>query len=281
MKGFIQRSVTAIVFAGILISLIYYSLDSFLVLLTLILIGSYVELSKLFEKSQLKLNKRDVLLKTIFLFLLSIYPVFVGVYGSEIFVKMRILFVLLIFIFFGIEFLFQPVISKSVYEALFLLYLFLWFHSALNIFYFHRQMQYSNIFVLSVILMIWANDTFAYITGMLIGKHKLMPGISPKKTIEGFVGGVVFTGMTAFLCHRFLLRNDSIISVVDVIIIGLLISVFGTIGDLIESKLKRMADVKDSGHLLPGHGGVLDRFDAWFVALPAVDMYFILKDIFI
>ena len=128
-------------------------------------------------------------------------------------------------------------------------------------------------------ILIWVNDIFAYLTGSAIGRHKLCPRISPKKTIEGSVGGAVFTMLFAYFINRFLLNVfffDNLISNVEVLFLALGVVVFGTLGDLTESMMKRHAGVKDSGNIIPGHGGILDRFDATFMAMPFVFIYLLL-----
>ena len=120
--------------------------------------------------------------------------------------------------------------------------------------------------VLYLFLTIWMNDTGAYITGRLIGKHKMFPRISPKKSWEGLIGGAIFAVIMAIV-NSFLFLEHSITSW---IVIALLIVIFGTSGDFFESKLKREAGVKDSGSILPGHGGMLDRFDTMLFAVPVI-----------
>lgn len=115
--------------------------------------------------------------------------------------------------------------------------------------------------------MIWCNDTFAYICGKLFGKHKLYEKISPKKTIEGFIGGLLFTQIAAFVIFRYMEIGASLTFWMCT---ALGISIIGTIGDLIESKYKRQAGVKDSGSIMPGHGGILDRFDSILFAAPFI-----------
>jgi phosphatidate cytidylyltransferase len=124
-------------------------------------------------------------------------------------------------------------------------------------------------FKLAVLTMtlIWIGDTGAYFTGMAFGKRPLAPKISPKKSMEGLAGGALFTLTAAFLIARYWIWE---LSNWQALVIGLGVAVFGTLGDLFESLLKRDAGVKDSGNLLPGHGGVLDRFDSMMFALPFV-----------
>jgi phosphatidate cytidylyltransferase len=120
----------------------------------------------------------------------------------------------------------------------------------------------------ALIAMIWINDTMAYIVGSFIGKTPFSP-ISPKKTWEGTAGGAILT-IAAAVVYGHLSQQYRLI---DWVAISLLTAVAGTLGDLLESKLKRMADVKDSGNMMPGHGGALDRFDSLIVAAPVVFVY--------
>ena len=148
-------------------------------------------------------------------------------------------------------------------------------------FYNEELMGIDNGWVLLIFayILIWVNDIFAYLTGSAIGRHKLCPRISPKKTIEGSVGGAVFTMLFAYFINRFLLNVfffDNLISNVEVLFLALGVVVFGTFGDLTESMMKRHAGVKDSGNIIPGHGGILDRFDATFMAMPFVFIYLLL-----
>ena len=111
----------------------------------------------------------------------------------------------------------------------------------------------------------WVTDTFAYFTGMLLGRHKLIPDVSPKKTVEGAVGGVVFCTL-AFVGYAFLYNhfwaNGRVLSIVAMAVVGFLVSVVSQVGDLSLSLLKRKYGIKDFGKIFPGHGGVLDRFDS-------------------
>ena len=151
----------------------------------------------------------------------------------------------------------------------------------MTMFYSENIIGIDNGYILLIFafILIWVNDIFAYLTGSAIGRHKLCPRISPKKTIEGSVGGTVFTMLFAYFINRFLLNVfffDNLISNVEVLFLALGVVVFGTLGDLTESMIKRHAGVKDSGNIIPGHGGILDRFDATFMAMPFVFIYLLL-----
>ena len=126
--------------------------------------------------------------------------------------------------------------------------------------------------LLMVFILLWANDTFAYLTGRLLGKHKLFKRISPGKTIEGSIGGLVLT-MVAMVIFNYFVGMFPMKAAVGIALIAV---VFGTLGDLCESMLKRQAGVKDSGRLIPGHGGILDRFDSVLFAMPFVCMYLLM-----
>jgi len=126
--------------------------------------------------------------------------------------------------------------------------------------------QKYHVWALVIILMIWANDTFAYFTGRLCGKTKLAAKISPGKTIEGSIGGFVFCLVTILVLDYYWIHSEY--SIFELLIFGILISISSILGDLFESYLKRQIGIKDSGHILPGHGGMLDRFDSFLFAIP-------------
>jgi phosphatidate cytidylyltransferase len=124
-------------------------------------------------------------------------------------------------------------------------------------------------FPLAFLLMLWANDTGAYLVGSKLGRTKLFERHSPKKTWEGLIGGIVITAIAAYIISVYFTE----LAVDQWIWMGVLISCFGTTGDLIESMFKRSIDIKDSGSILPGHGGLLDRFDGLLIAAPVVYAY--------
>jgi len=129
--------------------------------------------------------------------------------------------------------------------------------------------------VFMLFVLIWSSDTFAYLTGKFFGKHKMAPKVSPKKTWEGFAGGVILTLILGFFVEKYFpeLRGNWMI-------VGLLISIFAPLGDLVESQLKRSFAVKDSGNIIPGHGGILDRLDSFIICAPVIYLYFILEKLF-
>jgi phosphatidate cytidylyltransferase len=126
--------------------------------------------------------------------------------------------------------------------------------------------------ILGIFILVWTNDTFAYLVGKGVGKRKLMEKISPKKTIEGFFGGMAGALLASFIFFKF----TSIYNLIFWLFLALLVSVLGTIGDLIQSKFKRLAGVKDSGNIMPGHGGVYDRLDSIIFASPFIYLFIII-----
>jgi len=123
---------------------------------------------------------------------------------------------------------------------------------------------YCSNMVIGYFILLWSSDTFAYLTGRAFGKTPLAPKISPKKTIEGSIGGMVCTMGISYLLYR----EIGLLEWYHWLGLAVVIVVFGTMGDLIESKFKRILDIKDSGNILPGHGGILDRFDSLLFSAP-------------
>ena len=129
--------------------------------------------------------------------------------------------------------------------------------------------HYNPNILLGSFILVWVNDTFAYLVGKNFGNQKLFPRISPKKTVEGFLGGLLFACIASYFIANF----SYTLQFTYWLILAIIISVFGTIGDLIESKFKRQAGVKDSGVIMPGHGGLLDRLDSIIFAAPFIYLF--------
>jgi phosphatidate cytidylyltransferase len=128
---------------------------------------------------------------------------------------------------------------------------------------------YNPNILLGSFILIWVNDSFAYLVGKNFGKQKLFELISPKKTVEGFLGGLFFSCIASYFIATF----TNTLSSTNWLILSIIISVFGTLGDLIESKFKRQAKVKDSGVIMPGHGGLLDRLDSIIFTAPFIYLF--------
>ena len=128
----------------------------------------------------------------------------------------------------------------------------------------YKDDEFAKLLIMGIFILIWVNDSFAYLVGKLIGKTKLYPSISPKKTLEGYLGGFIFALLAAYLLAAY---EDSLAKT-EWMVLAVVIVIMGGLGDLLESKFKRVAGVKDSGAILPGHGGMLDRLDSLVFAAP-------------
>lgn len=139
-----------------------------------------------------------------------------------------------------------------------------------------NQLQNSSIILWLPFITAWFTDTAAYFTGVTIGKHKLFPTISPKKTVEGYIGGILGSSILTTIFGLIITRGNNSVSMIHFIIIGLICGLFSEIGDLSASYIKRQTNIKDFGKLIPGHGGILDRFDSILFTMPVVYYYFLL-----
>jgi len=267
MKNLIQRTLTGILFIVIIIGSILFDPIVFFGVCLLVAILGMIELKKMLERKYDKVN----LLASLLLGLSFQILVFLNTQGiiTEKWYVVLMPLVWLPFVhelFKGGEHPFQRIaltLLVPVYVSLPLTFLYL-FGCANG--------DFNSSLLLGFFAMVWCNDTGAYVVGVSIGKHKLYERISPKKTWEGFIGGVLFTFAAAWVI--FMLTEISHLWVW--LLAGIVVSVFGTIGDLVESMLKRNVEIKDSGSILPGHGGVLDRFDAVLFSAPMVYALFVL-----
>ena len=281
-KTFRTRTLTAIIFAAVMLAGLLWNQWSFLVLFSIIHFGCWWEFLKLVEK--IYNTPIDKAIKYFFcvcgylLFLAVGYNLYDsdsygGLLGNNINLKWFVVVILVVCLF---AFLLQNKKLPNNLKWLVaggLLYISLSLGlmiSLRNWGHFDYEKEFWNkALPLGLILSIWTNDTMAYIVGSLIGKTPFSK-ISPKKTWEGTIGGIVLC-IIVISAGFFYWWN--IFSLRDWISISAIAAVFGTLGDLLESKLKRMADVKDSGNIMPGHGGFLDRFDSLLLAIPAVWIY--------
>ena len=136
-----------------------------------------------------------------------------------------------------------------------------------------RNFEGGDLLIFFVILVSWAADTGAYYTGVTLGKRQIAPRLSPKKTVEGFIGGLLLSVVVAMVCRFWFLSS---LTIADCVFIGILLAGMGLLGDLAESSFKRRSGIKDSGALIPGHGGFLDRVDSLLFTAPAFYYYVIL-----
>lgn len=260
MNNFQVRAISGIVYAAIFIFSILYSQESYIGLIGLFGSICLWEFSKIINLKGLIIN----ILIFISLIILSYTKAF-PIDKIGYLLAFCILFLLFLIIDLYAKKVYQKTeVIKSFITLSYIIlpFLFLAFLPILNNTY-HPKL------IIFVILIIWANDSFAYIVGKNFGKTKLFERISPKKTIEGFLGGFIFAILTGIVISKY----SVLFSTINWIIIAAIISVFGTYGDLIESKFKRLANVKDSGTIMPGHGGLLDRLDSLFFLAPFVYLY--------
>ena len=270
LQTFRTRAVTAVVFVAVMLAGLLFNYDSFFLLFSVIHFGCWFEYQKLvgvmdndYKKITL-FHKYGVMLLGWSFLLLMTKHVLLALVGKWLLIAMLVL----IFVFEIIRW--QPYSLKNLgYSLLGLLYISVSWMLMIDL----RSKEFAplqdgRIIPLILIASIWINDTMAYIVGSFIGKTPFS-SISPKKTWEGTAGGallavVVITAVCYSAFH---------LPAVPVFIISLIAAVTGTLGDLLESKLKRMANVKDSGQIMPGHGGFLDRFDSLLLATPFVWLY--------
>jgi phosphatidate cytidylyltransferase len=270
VSNILQRSITGVVFVFLIVLSIHLGHLYFSALFFVVNIIALWEFFTLLEKKEIAANKYAGIVVGSFLFasnaiialellprailhinFLAIFMIFL----LELYRKHQHPFTNIAFTFFGVLYIAVP-------------------FSLLN--YFPNPTLVGNSdymeLLLGFFILVWVNETFAYIVGISIGKHRLFERISPKKSWEGAIGGGVMSLVAAFVISHFYIQ----ISLLDWLIISSIVVVFGTYGDLFESMFKRSIKAKDSGALLPGHGGVLDRFDGVFMAAPFVYVYLLL-----
>jgi phosphatidate cytidylyltransferase len=255
MSESLTRALSGLVYIALLIFATLFSRETFLLLFGLFMLQAVNEFCQLVD-----LPKIPALIVSIFLYVVFGYFLpqnnytDIGLIAASLFVAIR----LILWIFKN-----GSNASDSISK---------WFnligYVVLPFVFLTKIPMINQIFVpsiiISIFILIWTNDTFAYIVGKSIGKNKLFESISPKKTIEGFIGGVVFAIIASIIIAKYYVEMP----IFGWIISALMVGVFGTIGDLVESKFKRVANVKDSGNIMPGHGGMLDRLDSVIFVAP-------------
>ena len=210
------------------------------------------------------------LIFTIIYFVFGYWKIFVNsTYGLD--VATQILQVITIFV---LLFLIKDLFSEKTIPLFeFKKYILTTFYLSSAFVFLPLITKYDGFFDVSILLgsfiLIWINDTAAYFVGKNFGKQKLFPSVSPKKTVEGFLGGVFFACVASFFISLY--TYD--VSFNSWLILSIIVSTTGTLGDLIESKFKRQANVKDSGTIMPGHGGLLDRLDSIIFAAPFIYLF--------
>jgi phosphatidate cytidylyltransferase len=271
-NNLLLRTATGICFVAVVVSCILFSYYSYAILFTVFCALSIWEFCTLVNKKEnVNVNCFINIISGIYLFY-SFFGFCKNEVGSYIFIPYLILIIYSIVS--EIYRKHKDPIETWAHTMLAQIYVALPF-ALLNVIAFqivagsNGEIAYHPTLLLSIFIFIWLNDTGAYCIGSLIGKHKLFPRISPMKSWEGSIGGGILVIIVALIFSHFF--ND--MSVAGWLGFGLVIVVFGTLGDLVESLFKRTLGIKDSGNILPGHGGMLDRFDSAIIAIPAVIVY--------
>jgi len=268
LKKFITRSVTGIILVLVMLTAIFASEYSFVVLFLFILIGGITEFSVLFKESNIQPNRILILLISGLFFVvsfliargtleskifLSLFPMFLIIMAAELYRKKENPVLNIAVTIFTIIYLATPIslINFLVFPP------------------FQDGNNYSPKLLVALFALIWIYDSGAYLVGVSIGRHRLFERISPKKSWEGAIGGTLTAMLAAYFISGFIPE----IKQVHWIAFSILTVISSTFGDLTESMFKRHFGIKDSGNLLPGHGGILDRFDSLFFAAPMMVMY--------
>jgi phosphatidate cytidylyltransferase len=268
MNTFVKRSLSGIIYVAILLGGIWYSPKGFVAVLALLQIMCLIEALTL-------LNLNRVLPRVLgFVLTLGLFALasrhFLDKYELPAGVTPAVLSLGAAHVGIMIFLLFMPTARVEIVPVK-------WAHASLYtllpftapLFIFTDDQNYA-LYMTSIFVLIWSNDTFAYLIGRWLGKRKLAPNISPNKTIEGFLGGAGFTILIGLV---FIPIFTSELSRPALLGLSIICTVGGTLGDLYESKLKRLVGVKDSGNLIPGHGGALDRLDSFLFIMPVTALF--------
>ena len=275
MKNIVIRSISGLVFLAIVVGSLLLSPHAIAALLLLFIIVMMSEYQKISMDNSLKIARMFTLITGAALYIITYLNVAFGVSISYLY--LIILFTTAIFISLLYD---KASAEEAVREGyrtngnLFtsILYVALPF-SLINFILFEQNGTYNPYILLSMFILLWSSDVGAYVFGMTFGQkngHKLFPSISPKKSWEGFLGGMICTIAVSFILHTTAILPFNLGHSVA---IAAIIVIFGAFGDLVESLFKRNFGVKDSGNIMPGHGGLLDRFDGALIAFPVAIAY--------
>jgi phosphatidate cytidylyltransferase len=268
MNNFFTRVLTAIFFGVLFIVAIYFNQYTFIGLFALVTVLTLEEFYSLLLRG-ITTRKYYWSLFVGLCFYGIVIAYASGLIPVEI-LSVNLLLITTIYIFQLFQVTEKP-FRIIAYKILGIIYLVVPFALFVSLGFFNTP-SYNYELPLGFIFLLWANDTGAYLIGIKFGKHKLFERISPKKSWEGFFGGLIIAVAISFLIANYFHS----LSLIHWTVLSVLIVIFGTMGDLVESMFKRGINVKDSGSILPGHGGLLDRFDGLFLSAPVVYVYLIL-----
>jgi len=277
-QNFIARTITGVLFVAILVTC-FFRAQSMILLFALITGLTIWEFGRLVnEWDDIQINRFISTVAGVYFFL-AMAGYCTGMATLTVFIPYLITIIYLII---SELFLKAPnPVNNWAYTMLSQMYIALPL-STINLLAFQTggEGQYNALLPLSIFVFLWVNDTGAYCVGSLIGKHKLFPRVSPGKTWEGSVGGGLLVLVAAAVIGWLTSGESDSLSIPVWMGLGLVVVVFGTLGDLVESMFKRTLGVKDSGNILPGHGGMLDRFDSSLMAIPAAVVYLFTLSLF-
>ena len=274
MNNFSTRTLTGTVFITVMIAGICWNFWSYFLLFSFIaLLGTWEFFSLIKEQISLSQKIAGMLFGAILLAASGgkyFFPVSDSLFSNGLYL------IILIFPAFMILRLFRPADLFTLFSPVLFGILFAILPFCFLILSFSADSYWSNEnnskTILGYFFLIWSNDTFAYLTGRAIGRTKLFERISPKKTWEGTIGGIIFSAVVGYILSLYFSELSSF----QWMVLALIVSITGTLGDLVESMFKRSLGVKDSGTLLPGHGGILDRFDGVLLSSPFLAVYLVM-----
>ena len=262
-KNFLNRSLIALIYSSIFLICLFNNSTSFGMLGLIITVLVIREFSRI---CNLSITKS----------ILGIFFYFILTYLSE-YISNFIFILLGISILTNVYLLFNLIMNKSFRFKKIPSLLLLLFHITLSLFFLFQlpilNNSYEPLYILFLLIIVWTSDSAGYFFGIKFGKRKLMKSISPKKTIEGLAASLFFS-MIISLIFGYITEYKNLI---EIVVIGIFISVLGSIGDLIESKFKRQSGVKDSGNLLKSHGGLYDRLDSLLFTAPFIYLLYLLN----
>ena len=260
MRTFLKRSVSGLAYALVFVGAILYSKETYIILISIFGVVCIWEFLKLISFK----NISPYIIFSILIFLLFS--------STNNILLTQIL--LIVSLSTSIQLLIHLFLKKKKYPSNFIEKLDISIRYPVLSFIFlmlipFESESYQKSMIILMVFLVWTNDSFAYIIGKNLGKKKLFESISPKKTVEGLIAGIFFTTIVSVIISNY----TDILSINQAVVVAFIVSIFGSLGDLVESKFKRQANIKDSGSIMPGHGGLLDRLDSLMFIAPFVYLY--------
>lgn len=275
-KNLITRSITGILFVAIMVTSFLQSVNMIVVFTLITGLATWEFTGLVNEYKHVNVNRLITTVAGVYFFL-AVAGVNSGAIQTNAVFVPYLLTIIYLFIS-GLYTKSSDSVNDWAYTMLSQMYIALPL-STINVIAFRQAADglnyYYYLLPLSIFIFLWTNDTGAYCTGSLFGKHKLFPRISPAKSWEGSIGGGLLVLIVASVMYYIESQGENLsgLNLIEWLGLGLVVVVFGTLGDLVESLLKRTLGIKDSGNILPGHGGILDRFDSSLMAIPASVVY--------